>query len=159
MPSSSFSDPTDGNPPEASARLHLMSAHPSEGRPQSTLDGAWWPRSRELAREVPLLVAEFAELGVRVTRFVYHPSLWLIAPSKVRVDGRTVHLGWFREIDPNLITLRTSQDERIELLVIPPEATADVAGRASEAAAEPRNDQSPTDVLSNAAVVHIAELS
>lgn len=158
MPTSSFSDPTDGKPPEASARLHLMSEHPSAGGPQSTLDGAWWPRSRELAREVPLLVAEFAELGVRVTRFVYHPSLWLIAPTKVHVGGRTVHLGWFREIDPNLITLRTSQDDRIELLVIPPEATADVAARASEAAAEPHNHESPTDVLSNAAVVHVAEL-
>jgi len=136
-----------------------MSTHPSEGLRQSALDGAWWPRSRELAREVPLLAAEFAELGVRVTRLVYHPALWLIAPSKVHVSGRTVHLGWSREIDPNLVTLQTLGDDRIELLVIPPEATADVAARASEAAAEPRNDQSPTDVLSNASVVHIAELS
>src|SRR3954454_3741148 len=108
MPASNFSEPTDGNPPPDSARLHLMTAHPSKGRPQNTLDGAWWPRSRELAREVPMLVAEFAELGVRVTRFVYNPSLWLIAPPKVAAGGRNVHLGWFREIDPNLVSLRTS---------------------------------------------------
>jgi hypothetical protein len=136
-----------------------MTAHPSKGRPQNTLAGAWWPRSRELAREVPMLVAEFAELGVRVTRFVYNPSLWLIAPPKVAAGGRNVHLGWFREIDPNLVSLRTSQDERIELLVVPPEASAGLAARASEAAIEPTNHRSASDVLAEAAVVHSAELS
>lgn len=136
-----------------------MSTDRSEPQARSVLDGAWWPRSRELARELPLLVSEFAELGVRVTRVIYHPALWLIAPTKLRVGGRTVHLGWFREIDPNLVTLQTSQNERMELLVIPPEATADVAARASELAAEPHNDRSPTDVLADSAVVTIAELS
>ena len=159
MPTSDFTEPTDGDPPEATARIYLIDAAQEDARPQATLDGAWWPRSRELAREVPLLVAAFAEEGVRVTRFVYHPSLWLIAPSKVRVGGRLVHLGWFREIDPNVVSLRTSQDQRIELLVIPPEATADVAARASEAAVEAGNHASPTDVLLTAAVVTIAELS
>jgi Family of unknown function (DUF5994) len=158
MPTSDFSHPTDGDPPPDSARLHLMSAHPSGGA-QTTLDGAWWPRSRELAREVPLLVEQFAELGIRVNRVVYHPQLWMIAPTKVHVAGRRVHLGWFREIDPHLVSLRTSQGDRIELLVIPPETTADSAARASEAAAEPGNKRSPTEVLADAAAVHIAEQS
>jgi hypothetical protein len=83
----------------------------------------------------------------------------MIAPTKVHVAGRRVHLGWFREIDPHLVSLRTSQGDRIELLVIPPETTADIAARASEAAAEPGNKRSPTEVLADAAAVHIAELS
>src|SRR5690242_6538896 len=149
MPSSGFSDPTDGTPPASGARLHLVSGHPAQGNARNTLDGAWWPRSRELTREVPLLVKEFAELGVRVTRFVYNPSFWLIAPTKTQVGGRTVHLGWFREVDPNLVSLRTSQNDRIELLVVPPETTADVAARACESAVELRNRRSPTEVLSD----------
>lgn len=152
------SNPTGGAPPAPGARLHLISAHPSKGPHSSTLDGAWWPRSRELTRELPLLVDEFAELGIAVSHFVYNPTLWLIAPTKVHVRGRKVHLGWVREIDPNLITLSTSQDECLRLLVIPPEASADIAARASEVAVEPGN-HSPAEVLANAAVVDIAELS
>ena len=108
------------------------------------LDGAWWPRSRELSLEVPLLAAEFAKDGTRVTRVIYYPSSWQVAPPKVTVDGRRIHLGWFREIDPHLVSLRTGQDERIELLVIPSET--DPADRgASDGPGQQREERALAD--------------
>jgi hypothetical protein len=133
---------------DAAVRLQLLD-RPDGPHPllQQTLDGGWWPHTRELTLELPLLVAAFAERGVRITRVIYHPSLWLIAPPKLRLDGRVVHLGWLRDIDPNLVSLRTSQDTGIELLVVPPEASAELAGRAMAAAAEPGNTTAPAEIL------------
>jgi hypothetical protein len=131
----------------ASVRLDLVPPSESDHELQTTLAGGWWPRTRELALELPLLVAAFAERGVRITRVTYHPSLWLIAPPKLRLGGHTVRLGWDREIDPNLVILRTEQDARIDLLVVPPDASATVAAQALAAAVEPENTMSPTAAL------------
>jgi hypothetical protein len=136
---------------DADVRLMLLDHPESTSDPQTTLGGGWWPHTRELTLELPLLVGVFAGLGVRVTRVIYHPSLWLIAPPKLRVDGRVVHLGWVRDIDPNLVSLRTAADTRIELLVVPPEATAELAERAMAAAVEPGNHSAPVDILRAAA--------
>lgn len=138
---------------DADVRLQLLDQ--PEGVPalSSTLDGGWWPHTRELALELPLLAAAFAERGVRLTRVVYHPALWLIAPPKLRLDGHVLHLGWLREIDQNLISLRTSQDARVELLVVPPEATEAQAAQAMGAAAQAGGRTSPTDILAAAGVV------
>ena len=135
---------------DAAVRLELRQAPERGHEIPTTLDGGWWPHTRELALELPLLVGAFAERGTRVTRVIYHPSLWLIAPPKLRVDGRVVHLGWFREIDPHLVSLRTSKDERIELLVVPPEASPKVAARALAAAVLPGNRTAPTEILNAA---------
>lgn len=136
----------------ADAAVRLELAPPSEGdhELQTTLAGGWWPRTRELALELPLLVGAFAENGVRITRVTYHPSLWLIAPPKLRKDGHTLRLGWAREIDPNLVILRTEQNDQINLLVVPPDASATVAAVALAAASQPGNSLSPTEVLTNA---------
>ena len=135
---------------DAAVRLQLLD-HPDGTHPAlTTLDGGWWPHTRELTLELPLLVGAFAERGIRVTRVTYHPALWLIAPPKLRLDGRVVHLGWQREIDPNLVILQTAHDTRIELLVVPPEASAQLAARAMAAAAEPGNATAPAEILQTA---------
>ena len=132
---------------DAAVRLQLLD-HPDGTHPAlTTLDGGWWPHTRELALELPLLVGAFAERGVRVTRVTYHPSLWLIAPPKLRLDGRVLHLGWLRDIDPNLVSLQTAEDARIELLVVPPEASAELADRAMAAAAAAGNSTAPAELL------------
>jgi hypothetical protein len=135
---------------KASVRLEL--APPSEGdhELQTTLAGGWWPHTRELALELPLLVTAFAERGVQIARVTYHPSLWLIAPPKLRLHGHTLRLAWAREIDPNVVILRTEQNAQIDLLVVPPDADAEVASRALAAAVEPGNTMPATAVLQSA---------
>jgi hypothetical protein len=122
--------------------------------PRTTLDGAWWPRTRDLGDELPALVQELHRRGIRVTRVAYHPGTWEAAPRRLPADGRTIRLGWFRSIDPQLLDLTGDpQRGRLDLLVIPPDTTAAVAGRAFASASDRANRLTPTALL---AAVHPA---
>jgi hypothetical protein len=97
----------------------------------SVLDGAWWPRSRDLAAELPALLATLAERDVVVARVAYGPDSWEPAGRKARIAGRVIALGWFRTIDPHLVSV-TSLDarDRLDLLVVPPDDDKALADRA-----------------------------
>ncbi|TDC50933.1 hypothetical protein E1212_13390 [Jiangella ureilytica] len=97
----------------------------------SVLDGAWWPRSRELAAELPALLTALQERDVVVARVAYGPDSWEPAGRKTRVAGRVIALGWFRTIDPHSVSV-TSLDgrDRLDLLVVPPDDDKALAGRA-----------------------------
>ncbi|MGW2588625.1 DUF5994 family protein, partial [Streptomyces virginiae] len=82
---------------ELPARLSLTPKTTLAGQ----LDGAWWPRSRDLEAELPALAAALDETWGRVTRVTVNPSRWPVVPRTVAVDGRTLHVGWFTEQDPD----------------------------------------------------------
>ncbi|MFE0508963.1 DUF5994 family protein [Streptomyces sp. NPDC058964] len=93
------------------------------------LDGTWWPRSRELTRELPPLTAALGDLWGPITRITVNPAYWPVIPPWVSVAGRTVHVGWSTvEQDPHRLTL-FSTDGRRDVLVIPPETGADAAAQ------------------------------
>jgi hypothetical protein len=115
---------------------------------RTTLDGAWWPRTRSLSDELPGLVQELHRRGIRVTRVAYNPDAWEAAPRRMAADGRSIRLGWFRSIDPQLLGLTGDpQRGRIDLLVAPPDTTAAVAGQAFTTAADRANRETPTALL------------
>ena len=116
----------------------------------TTLDGAWWPRSTSLAADLPFLVAELHRKGIRITRAAYHPAQWDPAPAKIDADGRAVRVGWFRSMDAHLISLRGSNGERVDLLVVPPDTAATTAAHAMVLAAAGSNRLSATAVLAAA---------
>lgn len=73
-------------PPEYTPRLRL--------RPESDayIDGAWWPRSAELATELPGLVT-FLEIRMGpIRRVVYDRASWAAAPRTVTVGRHEVQL-------------------------------------------------------------------
>jgi hypothetical protein len=113
-------------------------------------DGAWWPRSRDLAAELPELVAALATLGVRVERFTYPVDAWQPVDRKVVVAGRTVRTGAFRSMDLQLVTLTADGDRRLDLLVVPPEADALTGVRALRMAGLRADTSSPQRVLAAA---------
>jgi len=116
--------------------------------PRTTLDGAWWPRSRSLTRELPGLVEELHRRGIRMTRVAYNPQAWDPAPRRLEADDRVVRLGWFRGIDPQLLNLTGDFTRgRLDLLVVPPEATRAVARQAFTAATDRANKRTPTAIL------------
>ena len=92
--------PADGAE-RGSTRLALID--PPAAR--TTLDGAWWPRTRDLTQELPALVEELHRRGIRVTRVTYNPDLWGPAPRRLDADGRTIRLGWFRNLDRQLLNM------------------------------------------------------
>jgi hypothetical protein len=114
-------------------------------------DGAWWPRSRDLAAELPELVAALGGLGVRVERFTYAVDAWDEPPArKVVVAGRTVRTGAFRSMDPQLVSLTVDGERRLDLLVVPPEADALTGVRALRMAGLRADTSSPQRVLAAA---------
>jgi hypothetical protein len=136
--------PSEADTP--AVRLELLGTHP-DARP-TMLDGAWWPRSRDLLEELPSLIAEVQRQGGHVSRVSYHPDTWEPAPRTVTVDGDTVKLGWFRSMDPHVLTLTGVYGAgRLDLLVVPPESLAVPAQRLMDAAAEPDNRQTASAVL------------
>ncbi|GAX56156.1 DUF5994 family protein [Streptomyces olivochromogenes] len=120
------------------ARLALK----TDGTPQGLLDGAWWPRSRDLLRELPSLMDVLDPLWGRITRIAVNPEHWLFVPHRVPVDGHVVKVGWFTpEIDPHQLLLLSYGTGRWDLLVIPPETATASAVRLMTAASD--GDGSP----------------
>ncbi|GGO42335.1 MULTISPECIES: DUF5994 family protein [Streptomyces] len=123
---------TSGHPP---VRLSLKPPGPQGG----LLDGAWWPRSRDLARELPALIELLDPQWARITRVTVNPTYWPVVPRKVPVNGHVVKVGWFRaEQDPHQLLLLSYRIGRWDLLIIPPETDAAAAARLMAAACDPR---------------------
>ncbi|MFE6334458.1 DUF5994 family protein [Streptomyces sp. NPDC057798] len=158
--SSSVKDETRAAVDEARRQVRIMSAtllpplpHPepvaapaarlalkprkTDGTSRGLLDGAWWPRSRDLLSELPLLTDTLDPLWGRITRIAVNPEHWPVIPRKVPVDGHIVKIGWFtRELDPHKLLLLSYGTGRWDLLVIPPETDAQSAARLMAAASE-----------------------
>lgn len=110
------------------ARLALRTQSPSAG--PAELDGAWWPRSRDLQSELSALAEVLDPLWGRITRVGVNPRNWPILPPRIFVNGHVVKVGWFTtELDPHGIVLLSYTAGRWNLLVIPPETDAPSAAR------------------------------
>ncbi|MEU2263664.1 DUF5994 family protein [Streptomyces sp. NPDC019645] len=118
---------------ELPARLSLTPKTTLAGR----LDGAWWPRSRDLEAELPPLAAALDETWGRITRVTVNPDRWPVIARKVSVAGHVVHVGWFTEQHPDKLILLSYTTGRWDLLVIPPETEPGAAARLMAAAAVP----------------------
>jgi hypothetical protein len=129
------------------------------GASDSSFDGAWWPRSRDLAVEVRELIAELDRRGVRVERFTYALDAWLPAPRKVVVLGRTVRTGGFRSMDPQVVCLTWAGGaRRADLLVVPPETDVVTGARALRLCTRRGLPRSPQMVLAAARATPIPQV-
>jgi hypothetical protein len=115
-------------PSETAARISL-SAHLNT--PHTAVDGAWWPRSTDLAAELPSLVAALDERGLRISRIAYSLSAWKPTPHRVLAGDRTVRTGGFRVLDPTLVSLTPAggAGEPVDLRVVPPDTDPEAAAR------------------------------
>ncbi|MFK0023547.1 DUF5994 family protein [Streptomyces sp. NPDC090798] len=101
------------------------------------LDGAWWPRSRDLTHELSALADVLDPLSGRITRIAVNATYWPAIPSRVPVNGHVVRVGWFTtELDPHKILLLSHTTGSWNLLVIPPETNAPAAARLMAAASD-----------------------
>ncbi|WP_406091385.1 DUF5994 family protein [Kitasatospora purpeofusca] len=131
--------------PDPTARLSLT---PSGVRP-GRLDGAWWPRSRDLLLELPALAADIDQRWGRITRITLNPAQWPVIPRRIPVAGHTVHAGWFTtEQDEHTIAVFSYAPRRLNLLVVPPETAAVDAARLMAEAADPASTASASGLLS-----------
>jgi hypothetical protein len=116
------------------------------------VDGGWWPRSRDPEAELPGLIAALdASLGP-VTRLALNLDAWDTAPRRVAVDGRRVRVGWFRHMDAHTIGVTRAGQNRVTLLVVPPQATPSAAQIAMTMAADAATSAGPADILAAAGI-------
>ncbi|MBX9392932.1 hypothetical protein K4749_04860 [Streptomyces sp. TRM72054] len=139
--------------PSASARLSLAPTGSGPG----LLDGAWWPRSRDLLREIPTLTHALDACWGRITHVTVNPAHWPVIPRRVPVTGHTVHVGWFAdEQDPNKVILLSYTVGRLDLLVIPPETEPAAAARLMAAATVPGGIRTASGLMADEAMSHDA---
>ncbi|MFJ1971419.1 DUF5994 family protein [Streptomyces sp. NPDC087903] len=154
---------TTSGKPAAEDRISLSSPPPLRlqlappGSSPALIDGAWWPRSRDLTAELPALTAVLDPLWGRITRVTVNPTFWPVIPRKVPVQGHVVKVGWFKaEQDPHKLLLLSYTAGRWDLLVIPPETDAVTAARLMTTATDPARQLTASGLIQEAALFGIA---
>lgn len=113
---------------------------------EQVLDGAWWPRTRDIAGELPGLVSALtAHLGP-VLRIGLDADAWEELPTRLVIDDRVVHIDSFPVGDDTVLVTRGDRDH-FSLLVIPPDATPDAARAAMTKAVRAGNVTQAEQIL------------
>ncbi|WFB09905.1 DUF5994 family protein [Streptomyces sp. LX-29] len=123
------------------ALLRLETTHARGG----VLDGAWWPRSRDIDAELPSLITALTEHLGPVTRVGLDSRAWDDLPTRLIIDDRVVHIDSFPVSDDTVLVTRGDRDH-FSLLVIPPDTTPDTA-RAAMARAVSADNATAEQIL------------
>lgn len=124
-------------------RLRLKPAGPATGH----VDGAWWPRTRDLTAELPALLTAVGARRGPADRVTYGLGEWPAPGRRIAVDGRVVRLEGFRSQFAATLTVVGWDRRRLTLLVVPPETGPDVAERVLGTAADPANTDDSAHLL------------
>ncbi|MCP2246417.1 DUF5994 family protein [Lentzea aerocolonigenes] len=103
------------------------------------VDGAWWPRSRDLAAELPALLAVLAVRLGEIPRVSYNLTEWETAPSEIAADGVRVRLSGFWSRPPHTVDVVAGDRRRLTLLLVPPDTSPSTAHHAMMRAARREN--------------------
>jgi len=108
--------------PRQRLRLRLKPKAPTTG----WVDGGWWPRSRDLAAELPGLLPVLAVRMGRIERVSYHLGEWGPPLRKISCGGGVVRLEGYRSQHADTVDV-LAPGQRLTLLVVAPEASAQTA--------------------------------
>ena len=129
--------------PENTPRLRLKPKAPTSGH----VDGAWWPHSDDLVKELPDLLAVLSVRLGDVDRVMYKLTEWAKPPAQLLVGGRSVRLDGYRRQPSSVLEVLGAGPARVLLLVIPPLTDPDVAHETMMTAAAPDNASSVDGLL------------
>ncbi|WP_433443732.1 DUF5994 family protein [Nonomuraea sp. CA-141351] len=111
-----------------------------------TLDGAWWPYSTDLNRELPALVSNLQDRLGPILRVRLDVTAWDDVPAHLLIDGRFLRVSGFCATPNTIRVIRGSQDGFM-LLVIPPDTSVPVATAAMTTAARTGNTLTASEIL------------
>ncbi len=138
--------PTAGRhptPPDYTPRLRSKPKAERTGY----VDGAWWPWSDDLTKELPDLLAVLSVRLGPIERVLYNLGEWSTAPRKAMVGERMVRLDGYRHQPINTLEILGVSRGRILLLVVPPATDPNQAHATMMAAAVPNDDSSVEGLL------------
>ncbi|MFE9464369.1 DUF5994 family protein [Streptomyces virginiae] len=124
------------------ALLRLETTRSREG----LLDGAWWPRTRDIETELPALISVLTEHLGPITRVGVDASAWNALPTRLVIDDQIVHL----DSDPvgdDTVLITRGHNDHFALLVVPPDTTADAAREAMARAVRADNMTQAAQIL------------
>ncbi|GIE28722.1 hypothetical protein Ait01nite_017670 [Actinoplanes italicus] len=132
---------------EEAVRLRL-DPHPSRA---TVLDGAWWPRSTDVAVELPNLVSALAGLRGQITHALLNSAEWDLPHHRRAANGsQPVRLGWYTAQPAGLLTIITEfGHDRFDLLVVPPDTSRASAEAALAAAADGADKRHAPELLAD----------
>jgi hypothetical protein len=130
-------------PPAHTLRLRLKPKASQSGY----VDGAWWPRSDDLATELPDLLAVLSVRLGPVDRVIFNRNEWAIPSADLATGGRRVRLDGYRLQPANTVEVLGLNRNKIALLVVPPNAHPDKAHATLTAAAAPSDDSTVDRLL------------
>jgi hypothetical protein len=110
------------------------------GGVRNAIDGAWWPKSKDLSVVLPDLVAVFGSWIGPVSRVLYDPRTWPPAPSRIVRGTVAISVDPYRLVAHDTIYLIGTHSRNAVLFVVPPSssgAAADRVLRAVSDSAEP----------------------
>jgi len=113
---------TDGD------RAPRLTLKPESATVSGYVDGGWWPRSRDLGAELPALLSRLADRLGPVERVSYHLGDWDVADKSIRSGRGLVRLSGFRSQAGGTIDV-LGHRQRITLLVVPSDASAQTGDR------------------------------
>lgn len=117
---------------------------------QALLDGAWWPRSRDLGQELPSLADHWPDEHGRIARALYCTPDWDIAPRRILSRGSIIPVSAFAGENTHKIVLTLAANRRrVELLVIPPDTDPANAERAFLLATNSDSRDTATQILTD----------
>ncbi|MER6459849.1 DUF5994 family protein [Streptomyces sp. NPDC001228] len=100
------------------------------------IDGAWWPRSRDLLAELPQLLAGLPREWGHITSVTVNGAVWSAAPGRILVSNQVVRLHRALAANaPHTVVLLAPGRGRWDLVVVPPDTTEDAAEPLMAAAA------------------------
>ena len=129
--------------PEITPRLRLKAKAPATGH----VDGAWWPHSDDLVKELPDLLAVLSVRLGTVDRVLFNLAEWAKAPGRLLTGGRAVRLDGYRIQPAHTLEVLGMGHEKLLLLVVPPDTDADLAHAAMMTAAATDDISSVADLL------------
>ncbi|WP_394619990.1 DUF5994 family protein [Lentzea sp. JNUCC 0626] len=135
--------PSAGERPLQQSRLRLRPEAPVSGY----VDGAWWPRSRDLAAELPALLAAPAVRLDGITRVSYGLAEWEAAPRRLVADGVRVRLNGFWTRPAHTLDLIAGDRRRLTLLVVPSDTDPFAAHHMMTSAARQDNADTVEDLF------------
>ncbi|GAA5161922.1 DUF5994 family protein [Pseudonocardia eucalypti] len=123
-------------------RFRLKPQGPTTG----FVDGAWWPRSRDLAAELPALLAVLMVRMGRIERVSYNLTTWAPTVRKIHVGGVVVRLAGYRSQHPDTVDVLSAR-HLTTLLVVPDQTAPETAHRILMTAAHRGNTDRIPDLL------------
>lgn len=111
------------------------------------VDGAWWPRSRDLAAELPALLAVLAVRLGEIPRVSYNLTEWDTAPRQIAVDGVRIRLNGFWSRPEHTVDIVAADRRRLTLLLVPPDTDPSAAHQIMMSAAHRENADTVVELL------------